>query len=697
MAKLEDRRIVGPVSSFKPVSWRTDIQGLRGLAVLLVVLFHANLPVSGGFIGVDVFFVISGYVITQNIVRRINGNSFSFKEFYWSRFRRLVPALSALVVIVLVSSIFFQSPLFDQESTGKMGLASMFAVSNLVAYKAPNGYFEQGITPNPLINTWSLSVEEQFYIGFTLIIFLTFLFRRSKRNGGIRTYLIVGLSAVALLSFVFCIVASYRTPGTLLFIPELINPSFAFFSAVTRAWEFCAGALLALLPWRVHHHILAHVFRAVGITLILSSAVLITEAVTFPGIVVVVPVFGTFIVILAGNSESGLNSWGLRGRTLNRLGDVSYSWYLWHWPMIVFAVAIFGRSQWVTVPTATLSLAVAFLSLRFIENPNRKIELSDIRTSIRRLAQWFLPPIVLALCLLFISTNLWFSDSIRSFSAQTRFEPGWGEDCTIEIADFGIGSRVCTWPSESEANPVYLVGDSVAGRYRDEIYEITSKENRPLTVAEHPGCPYLGVKLFYFDGHSATPAKECQQANTEFTKVLSQAPPGLVLLASSSVPFYSADTAISFDGMSPTEVPAEKSAMLDLGLVKLISVLKKMGHSVALIQSPPAFFSRLTYFEPQDQWRPSKCTGVNLLNVAEKCGMELSFDELDQYQGLVRDVIQKVANNTQSQLLDPRESLCAKATCSTNNGETWKYTDGVHLNVFGAKLVRTQLEQVVRK
>jgi len=149
--------------------------------------------------------------------------------------------------------------------------------------------------------------------------------------------------------------------------------------------------------------------------------------------------------------------------------------------------------------------------------------------------------------------------------------------------------------------------------------------------------------------------------------------------------------------MSPTEVPAEKSAMLGLGLVNLISDLKKSGHSVAIIQSPPAFFSRLTYFGPQDQWRPSKCTGINLLNVTERCGMELSFEELDEYQGLARDVFEEVATKTKSPILDPRESLCEESSCSTNNGDTWKYSDGVHLNMFGAELVKPQLEKIIGK
>jgi len=674
--------------------WRTDIQGLRGLAVLLVVLFHADLPVPGGFIGVDVFFVISGYVIAANVTRRIRSKTFTFRDFYWSRFRRLVPALSVFVTVVVLMSFYFQSPLFDQRETGKMAVSSMLGLSNLVAYESPTGYFQQGLTPNPLLNTWSLSVEEQFYIGFSLILLLVFSLAKWTKTYRISRLLIGFFIGITLLSFALNVATTFRTPGTLLFLPDFINPDFSFYSPLTRAWEFGIGVLLALFACNIRRISFARFTRFMGLVLIIGSALLLNKEMSFPGFVVLLPVVGTALVIISGQTKSPENTASLNNKVLVSLGDASYSWYLWHWPFIVFAIAFFGSSLWVTGFASLLSLAAAFISLRFVENPNRKMKITSSAQSLLKIFIWFSPPIILGLGLLFFSNNLWFSEALRSFDRETQSSKNFKEECDTGFEDFGIGSRVCLQKDLTGGIPIYLVGDSVAGRYESPLREIANREERSLNVLLHAGCPYLGIDLFYFDGHSETPDESCQLANKNFSQVLSEVKPGLVILASSSVPFYSMDRAVSVNGNSPTASPRQKSEMLREGLSALIAELQMMGHRVVVTQSPPAFFVRLNYFEPQDHWAATKCAGVALFDVAKNCGMKLAFSSIDEYQGDSRLATKLATEETNTQIIDPRLSLCGSKDCSTNDGNTWIFSDGIHLSNIGASRMLTQLEEV---
>ena len=694
MTKRIDVYDVSPVNVTSPNGWRNDIQGLRGLAILLVVLYHAKLPIPGGFIGVDVFFVISGFVITASVMRRVSTGRFSAGEFYWRRFRRLIPALSVVVSVVLITSFVLQSPITDQSNTGWMAVGAMLSISNVIAYLSPEGYFYQGLSPNPLLNTWSLSVEEQFYFGFTIAIVLMFLLVRRFGRLNSKKLLLGVLLAGIFASFVINVASSYRTPGTLLFIPNFINPDFAFYSPITRAWEFGLGSLLALTGWVIRGRKLASIASLLGITLIVATAIAISEDTVFPGLIVAVPVLGTLLIILAGKELAG-SSWSLLNtKTFTRMGSVSYSWYLWHWPIIVFAVDALGANVWVASTAAVVSLIPAWLSLKFIETPNLRIEWKLLRSKSAPFIKWFAPPLVLGLLLIFLSTNLWFNHSLKNMAKQT--DAALLEvNCTDLIADFGIGSLVCTWPSTAEGKPVYLVGDSTAAQYANLLHTTSITADRSLTVAVHPGCPFLGVKTYYNKGNSIRNDVECQQANLKFREILSNAPRGLVVLASSSVPFYSSDRAVGIGNQTPSKEMELKANGLEIGLGSLIESLQSEGHSVAVIQSTPEFFVREGVYTPLDQWRPSNCSGLSLLDVDERCGTSRSIEQLDVYQGMSRAAIAAATSERSVRILDPRSTLCIEGDCPTNLGNVWTFRDGVHLSEIGVELMASELDVLV--
>jgi peptidoglycan/LPS O-acetylase OafA/YrhL len=677
--------------------WRADIQGLRGLAVLLVVLFHADLPVPGGFVGVDVFFVISGFVITANIARRLRLGGFSFREFYWNRFRRLVPALSVLVLCALIASLFLQSPIDEQVSTSAMALGAMLSFANVVAYLAPDGYFHQGLAPNPLLNTWSLSVEEQFYFGLTLLLLLIIFLARKVRRWQPVPLLVIVIVIVSAISLLLNIASSYRTPGTLLFIPSFINTDFAFFSPFTRAWEFGIGALIALSSWKTRGRVAVVTLRLFGVILIAVTAFWLNPDVTFPGLVVAIPVIGSALIIIAGSvSQDGSKSLLLANRPMVKLGDASYSWYLWHWPVIVFAIALFGSSLRVSVAAALFSLVPALLSLRFIENPLRQMEMAGANRNLRRIGIWFIPPLAFGAALLILSSNLWFNPGLKSFAEQTDPHGGTDGGCTIQLADFGIGSQVCTWPSGSKARPVYLVGDSTAAHFGSDLRELTEEQGRPLTLAWHPGCPYYGVNMYWREGSSTVLDPTCAKFNQEMTRILVDAPPGLVILSSSSVPFYSSAIATSLGAEPPSADPLAKAADVSIGVENLVLELQARGHDVAIIQSAPAYFTRSGDFVPLDQWRPQKCILFRWMNSSTHCGATRSLSELDLYQGPVRIALESVSKKLEIPLMDPRLTLCSDGSCSTNEGGVWDVSDGTHINLNGAAKVKPQFAALLR-
>jgi peptidoglycan/LPS O-acetylase OafA/YrhL len=332
------------------MKYRPDIDGLRTVAVLPVVLFHAGLPgIDGGFIGVDVFFVISGFLITSIIHREAVENRFSFSGFYERRLRRIMPALLAVIAFVVAGSILLLLP-SDLSNLPSQVVGSVFFAANIVLWREA-GYFAPAAEELPLLHIWSLGVEEQFYIFAPVVLLL--VLRVAPRL--LKPVLVL----VTLMSF-----------GLSMLYSEA-KPDFAFYLLPTRAWELGAGALIAIgVLSRPSNRLMCESLTSFGLCLILVGVVLIDSSMPFPGWVAAVPVVGATLVILCGQgTRTGtLLGWApIRG-----IGLISYSLYLWHWPLIVFA----DYRGWLDgtasrVGIVMLSFVAAWLSWRLIEMPFR--------------------------------------------------------------------------------------------------------------------------------------------------------------------------------------------------------------------------------------------------------------------------------------------------------------------------------------
>jgi peptidoglycan/LPS O-acetylase OafA/YrhL len=331
---------------------RKDIDGLRAVAIVPVVLFHAGFGFSGGFVGVDVFFVISGFLITSIILSELHDGSFTYASFYERRIRRLIPPLLPVLLFSAIAAFFLLGAKEYREFSISLastltGWANWFFLSNV-------GYFDGPADTKPLLHIWSLAIEEQFYVVFPIMLALWIRF--------------VSRDVHILVSMVFA--ASFLYSIYLVLGGETDQ---AFFNSAARFWELLVGAFLAAgLPALGRFAKLA---RPIGCAMIGASLFLYTKQTVFPGVTAILPVFGTALVIWAGDKEREASSAIIASRPFVEIGKVSYAWYLWHWPIIVFlpmAFPSFAKSSYALAGAAILSLLLAAISTHTIEKAVRK-------------------------------------------------------------------------------------------------------------------------------------------------------------------------------------------------------------------------------------------------------------------------------------------------------------------------------------
>lgn len=349
------------------MQYRRDIDGLRAVAVLPVVLFHANLPgLSGGFVGVDVFFVISGFLITSIITREMETGRFSLWTFYERRARRILPALTVVMLATLAVGALILLP-SEFADLGRSTLATALFASNMY-FMAVLDYFGPAAEYTPLLHSWSLAVEEQFYLFFPPLLALV-LARGPRRRA---FWLLLVLSGGSLGAAIYVLPA---------------KPEWVFYALPFRAWELGAGALLALGTWpRIPHAAVRNGLGIAALLAILGPVFLYTHHTAFPGLAAVPPVLGACVLIYLGFAPAASDAASpqasalpLATRLLSHpalvgIGLISYSLYLWHWPVMAYGRLLLGRATLplgVGMVTVVLSLGLAWLSCRYIERPFR--------------------------------------------------------------------------------------------------------------------------------------------------------------------------------------------------------------------------------------------------------------------------------------------------------------------------------------
>jgi len=669
-----------------PESRRLDIQGLRAVAIVLVVAFHAGLPVRGGFIGVDVFIVISGFVITGMLMRELESTgTIRFRDFYSRRIKRLLPALALLTTTVVAFSMILESPFGPQVQTAKTGLAATFLSANLFLLRIGSGYFSLGSAANPLLHTWALSVEEQVYLVFPALLLGAWIVGRRFLRASKRGALIM-LVLVAASSFPLCLLASFGWIS----IPGVGDGGrFAFYSSVTRIWEFAAGAALALVAPSLKRISpkLAQVTGIAGACTIGVGAFALSGATPYPGIAVLLPVFGAAAIITSGFHPSAQVPRLLGIKPMARIGDLSYSWYLWHWPLVVFGAILWPTSSWILVVLAAASLLPAWVSTVFLEDPIRRSRAIKGRRLIALAAICVIIPTADCLVLEAGARASWGSEAVAYMRHQVgpKHLASRNHCDDAESNGTSIDEPACNWNRLAKGPHVYLVGNSVAAQYSEALIGASYWVGSPLTIDTTHGC-------FFFDTQADAPGQAAHRACSDTFAAtvdrLVQQEPGVVVMAS------------TWDlGVYGAESPAmaeQKSQFLVSSLTEAASRLRDAGHQVIIVLPTPRFFHGLvpgtfvaspgTSVSRQEAhanllWRPSDCWNVVALNDPANCGATVPEAQVEASQLTTVEALTKVAETTGSTTLDLRAHFCSEGACRTNVGNRWAFQDGIHITV----------------
>ena len=634
--------------------------------MLVIVLFHAGLPIPGGFVSLDAFFVISGFVISGMLIREhALTETLSLKNFYLRRFKRLTPALVVALVIVVLTSVLIVSPIETQVVTSQTALGATYLVANIVVQATTGGYFDLGAELNPLLHTWSLSLEEQFYLIFPTVLFVGWFLTRRLSWPSVTTVTLV--SVMGIISLTIAVI-----PVT--WLPPFLQSEavLGYYSPVVRTWEFAAGALLYFATKRIVEIPiwLGTFFGLVGLALFFIPMWAIDNTVRYPGPWTLVPVIGTSLLLVAGFSGTNLVTRVLETRPMVYVGDRSYSWYIWHWPLVVFTAILFPATPGVKLAAAALSLGVALVSFKFVENPLRRHQMSN--RQIVRLTTGLIGGSTLAAgIVLFGSSNGWWSTYLAESQQQLQQEHvAQMVGChTYEPLD--EGSYDTCWLQDGDARSIMLVGDSNADHLSEGMLAAGRTLSASVSITSASDCPFVSTNN---QGITFENSWRCQMHYDRTMSWLSKQPPGVVVIATSGAQFTTTSELSDYEAGLETTI-------MDLGA---------FGHEVLLVQPIPRVPLSISNGAP---WDPRACSMPAF--VAKNCGVQWSLQESALGQQNIWNANRQVAERTGSSVVDLSGRLCENGICTTNLGDFWVYSDFNHLTADASRLLDEPLAEAI--
>jgi peptidoglycan/LPS O-acetylase OafA/YrhL len=637
---------------------RPDIQGLRALAILLVVCYHAGLPVRRGFTGVDVFFAISGFVITGLLLSELEGTgTLRLRVFYARRVRRLLPAL-ALMLTTIAALGTLVSPVGAQSRAAITTMAATLFSANLYLAHLDTGYFAVEATLNPLLHTWTLAVEEQFYLVFPIILVLAW--KLMRRPGAI-----VAIGTVSLASFLYAVHLSNQFGA---------SARFAFYGSPTRAWEFGLGALTALAaPAFCRAGALGSTVAGVAGTLLIGVEMWAAPAPSwYSASSMRFPVVGTCLLLIAGTGAGGPLTRLLSIRPAVWIGNLSYSWYLWHWPLIVYAKAALPGG-WAAPMAAAFSLVPAWLSHRFVENPIRH---SPRVRGRRLLAVAFVclaVPLAAGAGLGAVHSLLERNPRFAQLDATQRLHADVVRGCD---APQPLGERTgarCFWRAPDPRGTIVLVGDSNAGHITEPVVRAANELRYNAIVATFSSCPfvYSGVaSVSYAD-------TECGTFVSGTLRRLLQLRPNLVVLSIRADQYVEVhDTASPGDhfraALGLVGSASANARVLEQALEHVLRALNRAGIPVVVV-----------YPIPQLPFHPAGCSVFRVL--LDACaGTVARAPALAELRHGIAAERQAIDATTNTSAVDLTEKFCNALVCTTRHDGVDDYRDADHLSIAGA-------------
>ena len=483
-----------------------EIQGLRALAATLVLIFHAKF-VSGGFIGVDIFYVISGFLITGLLLKELEAKGkISLKAFYLRRSKRLLPA-SFLILFVTALFAWLVLPPISRGSIGRDLIATTFYISNYLFAWWQNDYQNLNATPSPFIHYWSLAVEEQFYVFWPLFIIGLAKLKSARK-------FLIGFLAVTIVTFAL---------GVWL---TIVAPIWAFYSLPTRAWELSIGALIALLPaLRRQNSLLA----ILGITALIGSALSFNDSTPFPGVYALLPVLGTAALLSSIGAWPQPLKWLATNRVSVWLGKISYPLYLWHWPVLVLPIALFARELklWERIVALLITVVLAEFTTRFVEEPLRLKKLAPRRV-ILSTAIAMVCALVVGLGIAQSTTSSILVNGKQVTLASIELRPTPYEDgCHLNYHE--SVSPICEFGKIDSKKTVVLYGDSHAVQWFPALEKLALEKGFKLITLTKSACPSIDVVR---ESVGAFKMSNCATWRENAIARIEKAKPDLIILSS---------------------------------------------------------------------------------------------------------------------------------------------------------------------
>ncbi len=644
------------------IQYRPDIDGLRAVAVLLVVFYHLGFSaIPGGFIGVDVFFVISGYLITGIIVHELDAGKFSILRFYARRVRRLAPALFLVTAVTLLFGIVFLLP-GDFIALAESAIASTFAFSNIY-FMRNTGYFDIQADALPMLHTWSLGVEEQFYLVWPALLALLSLIGKRWRN------ILAGVLLILVVSFA---IGYYTT---------LTSPKVAFYSPIGRAWEFCVGGLLSLVTHRraQSSRAAAEASPIIGLLILGASAVLMTKQTLFPGAAALLPVIGAALLIVPFEHRSLVHR-ALSTKPMIFIGAISYSLYLWHWPIItLYRHYDLGRPLDTAPALALLALMIvlAWASWRYVEKPFR----GGTGAIWPTFAKGGAAAVVLSAAALLVIHSGGFPSRLPEESQRYRSlkeMSAWDCPQKRDMPEFGPALRtVCVLgaPYETARYRAILLGDSHAEHF-EPILEMAARDANVAIVRPTRSCmPLVGLtqtKRYAPDlpGYSEGCA-EYHALMAAYVKASSDIK--VVILASA----WSAYLTQLYRGS-----PSDAGPLIG-GLRSLEAALPELSSSFAIGDNRGLLLisdvSRRSFVN-------ADCLTRGSLLWRAPCPREFSATPINTSQRIFQAetdaaILEYGKRATNVVSISPQSVMCGATTCATSENGEFLYRDVMHLRM----------------
>lgn len=652
-------------------AYRPDIDGLRALAVLAVIGFHAFPElVPGGFIGVDIFFVISGYLISGIIGKGLANGTFSFADFYSRRVRRIFPALTLVVAVCLLAGYFLL--LADEfKQVAKQAISGLFFVANFALWTEA-GYFDTAAELKPFLHLWSLGIEEQFYLLWPVLMWL--LWRSGKP-------LALAIGCLAVLSFLANVLGVEDAQVTTFYWPH------------TRVWELLAGAWLAArqsgaggLPRNAR---LADLTGVLGLLLLLASCFAFDRTLLFPGYWAALPVLGAVLVIRAG-PQAWSNRLLLSRPAVVFVGLISYPLYLWHWPLLTFPRIINGGETVVAVRLSALILAflAAWLTYALLE---RKLR---FRPSWRVPASLIAVALVLAACAHVVKSREGMVDRlsfVRQAESTFRQASAEAHRCRQQL---GLKEGHCVASSETlEASrkTILFIGDSHARAIAQGFATFPGgvvADHALVSVGERGCLGFVGIERI-----DRGRDKLCRETiGAGFDYALRTPQVDTVVLVGRYTLYHNAfgyhdkrSTAVrlTHDAVATTDADNPNPAVFAAGLRSSLEALRRAGKRVIFL-----------HMAPELGFSPRRCVERPFANrEARRCSIARS--EVDAWQRGYRASVASVLKDfPEVRSVDPNSLLCDESLCHALRDGQLLYRDDDHLNAFGARLV---LQAVVER